>query len=118
MEKPDGILEIFANGIRHVLVLVADDIDKMDGDAFKAGAHLAIEEVSTRLLGEYFDQFEERVRAEVKDDQLNHLAAEFEQVMEAEVLAGRADLIVRADGSKLYATQRCRERGASPQEEK
>ncbi len=100
-----GILQIFAEGIRQMLVAVYDNGQRMtgNGESFPAGFSLAVEEISLRLLGEDFDTYEERVRAALKELQINALAAEFEDVMQAEVIAGKCDLIVGPDGEKRYA---------------
>lgn len=103
--KDKGILQIFAEGIRQTLVTVYDVGQRMTGtgDAFPAGFALAVEELSFRLLGEHFDAYEERVRAALRDRQIDALAAEFEQVMENEVLEGRCELVIGADGTKRYS---------------
>lgn len=103
--KDKGILQIFAGGIRQTLVTVYDVGQRMTGtgDAFPAGIALAVEELSFRLLGEHFDAYEERVRAALRDQQIDALAAEFEQVMENEVLEGRCELVIGADGTKRYS---------------
>jgi len=104
--KQKGILQIFAEGIRQMLVTVADNGARMtaNGDSFPAGFQLAVDEISLRLLGEDFDTYEDRVRKDLREIQLNQLAAEFEQVLDAEVLEGRCDLIIGADGAKRYTT--------------
>lgn len=81
-----GITEIFAEGIRQMLVTVADLGARMraNGEAFPAGFQTAIDEVSIRLLGEDFDTYEDRVRAALKEIAINMLAKEMEQAVASE----------------------------------
>ena len=103
--EKSSMFSIFANGIRHTLVHIYDLAAKMQGEEFKAGYALAVEEMSVRLLGEHLDTYEEAVRAELKEESVNQLAAEFEQVLDHEVLEGRCELIIGADGTKRYSTK-------------
>lgn len=100
-----GILQIFAEGIRQMLVVVYDNGQRMNanGEAFPAGFASAIEEISIRLIGEDFDTYEERVRKSLQDQARDQLAAEFEDVMQAAVIEGKCDLIVGPDGEKRYS---------------
>lgn len=66
MANDEGILHLFAGGIKNTLVLVYDNGRKMNGADFRSGVALAVEEISLRLLGEDFDSYADECRSKMR----------------------------------------------------
>ena len=105
-DKPKGkpTTEHIAEFMRMALVHLYEQIDSgFEGEAFKAGASLAIEEVSVRLIGEFFDTYHERIKAFLYQESVSVLAKEFEVALDEQVLSGDCDLHIDVNGTKRYS---------------